>query len=101
VHSGRAEVRFSMPFDLSGGRSANVRQRVDEKRAAQFESEAASRGVASAVRSAFERRSQARRMQVLAQSEMKSAKAMLSGVRAERQVGERSTFDEIRAIENI
>ncbi len=100
-HGGRAEVRFSMPFDLSGARSATVRQRFDEKLAAQLDSDATHAGVVAAVRSAFERRLQARRMHTQAQSETRSATAMLRGVRAERKVGERSTFDEIRAIENM
>ena len=100
-HGGRAEVRLSMPFNLNGATSATVRQRSDEKRAALFDSDAARRGVAAAVRSAFERRLQARRMLTVSQTELRSAKSMLSGVRAERKVGERSTFDEIRAIENV
>lgn len=101
THGGRAELRLSVPFNLNGAASATVRQRSDERRAAQFDSDAARRGVAAAVRSAFERRLQARRMLKLAEAEMRSAKSMLSGVRAERKVGERSTFDEIRAIENL
>jgi outer membrane protein TolC len=40
-------------------------------------------------------------MLTVSQTELRSAKSMLSGVRAERKVGERSTFDEIRAIENV
>jgi outer membrane protein len=90
-----------MPFDLSGVHSATIRRRSDEKLAAQFDREAALDGVSAAVNSAFERRARARRMHTLAQAERRSAVAMLEGVRAERKVGERSTFDEIRAIENL
>ena len=101
IHGGRAELRLSMPFDLSGVHSATIRRRSDEKLAAQFDREAALDGVSAAVNSAFERRARARRMHTLAQAERRSAVAMLEGVRAERKVGERSTFDEIRAIENL
>lgn len=101
IHGGRAELRLSMPFDLSGVLSATIRRRSDEKLAAQFDRDAALDGVSAAVNSAFERRARARRMLTLAQAERRSAVAMLEGVRAERKVGERSTFDEIRAIENL
>lgn len=101
IHGGRAELRLSMPFDLSGVHSATIRRRSDEKLAAQFDREAALDGVSAAVNSAFERRARARKMHTLAQAERRSAVAMLEGVRAERKVGERSTFDEIRAIENL
>ena len=101
IHGGRAELRFSMPFDLSGVHSATIRRRSDEKLAAQFDRDAALDGVSAAVNSAFERRTRARRMYALAETERRSAVKMLDGVREERKVGERSTFDEIRAIENL
>lgn len=98
---GRAEVRLAVPFNLNGAGSATVRQRTEETRAARLDNDAARGGVVAAVRSAFERRERARQMLSSAKAEMRSAKSMLVGVRAERQVGERSTFDEIRAIENL
>lgn len=101
IHGGRAELRFSMPFDLSGVHSATIRRRSDEKLAAQFDRDAALDGVSAAVNSAFDRRARARRMHALAETERRSAVKMLDGVREERKVGERSTFDEIRAIENL
>lgn len=101
INLGRAELRLSVPFDLSGAGAAGVRQRSEEKTAAQLEKYAANDGVAAAVRTANERRRQARRMLVLAQEERRAADAMLQGVRSERKVGERTTFDEIRSIENL
>ncbi|MHA6732048.1 TolC family protein [Devosia sp. A369] len=101
AHGARATLQFSMPFDLSGASQAAVKLRADERLAAQFDSEAARNGVAAAVRTAFERRQQARQLRSLAQQEVSSAKAMLQGIEAERQVGERTALDEIRAIENL
>ncbi|MGO4831313.1 TolC family protein [Rhizobiaceae sp. 2RAB30] len=66
-----------------------------------LERDAAVEGVVSAVRSAIDRRNKARRMFTLAEVEKRSSATMLEGLRAERKVGERSTFDEIRAIENL
>lgn len=100
-HEGVAEVRFSMPIYLGGSRSAQIRQKKDERLSAVLERDAAVEGVVAAVRSAMDRRSKAQRMHALALVEKRSAAAMLDGLRAERKVGERSTFDEIRAIENF
>ncbi|MBB4652161.1 outer membrane protein [Aminobacter niigataensis] len=99
--AGRGEVRFSMPIYTGGRVSAGIRQRNDENRAAVFEADAARIGVTAAIRSAFDRRVLARRMQTLAQAERRNAASALEGVRAERKVGERSTFDEIRAIADL
>lgn len=100
-HQGVAEVRFSLPIYTGGSRSATIRQRADEKLSALLERDAAVEGVVAAVRSAIDRRNKARRMLTLAEAEKRSSATMLEGLRAERKVGERSTFDEIRAIENF
>lgn len=100
-NEGRAEVRFSMPFDISGGVAANISQKSHEKVAADLEHIAAQDGVKAAVRAAVERRRQARRLLELARQERQASEAMLTGVRSERRVGERSVFDEIRSIENL
>ncbi len=101
TNEARAELRLRMPFDISGGQAANISQKGHEKVAADLERIAARDGVAAAVHAAADRRRQARRMLVLAQDERRAAEAMLEGVRSERRVGERSTFDEIRSIENL
>ncbi|MBB6468472.1 outer membrane protein [Aminobacter lissarensis] len=98
---GRGEVRFSMPIYTGGRVSATIRQRNDENRAAVFEADAARIGVTAAIRTAFDRRAVAGRMFSLAQAERRNAASGLEGVRAERKVGERSTFDEIRAIADL
>lgn len=100
-NEGRAEVRFSMPFDISGGVAANISQKAHEKVAADLEHIAAQDGVKAAVRAAVEQRRQARRLLELARQERRASEAMLTGVRSERRVGERSVFDEIRSIENL
>lgn len=101
TNDARAELRLRMPFDISGGQAANISQKGHEKVAADLERIAAQDGVTAAVHAAVERRRQARRMMGLAQDERRAAQAMLEGVRSERKVGERSTFDEIRSIENL
>ena len=98
---GIAELRFSMPIYSGGLRPATISQRKDERLSAQLERDAAVDGVVAAVGSAIDRRAKARRMYVLAEVEKSSAAVMLEGLREERKVGERSTFDEIRAIENL
>lgn len=98
---GRGEVRLSMPIFTGGRANATIRQRNDENRAALLEADAARIGVTSAIRSAHDRRALAERMLNLAQSERRNAASALEGVRAERKVGERSTFDEIRAIADL
>lgn len=98
---GRGEVRFSLPIYTGGRVSATVRQRYDENRAAVLDADAARLGVTAAIRTAFDRRALAARMYSLAQAERRNAASGLEGVRAERKVGERSTFDEIRAIADL
>lgn len=99
--TGVGGLRLSMPLYTGGGTSAKIRQRQEEKRAATYETDAARLGVVAAVRSANERRTTAARMLTLAQAEKRNAAAALEGVRAERKVGERSTFDEIRVIADL
>ncbi|MBE7732884.1 TolC family protein [Devosia faecipullorum] len=101
ANGARAQVQFSMPFDFSGVGGATKNQRSDEMLAAQYDSEAAKAGVATAVRIAFDRREQARRMQALAQAELDSAQTFVVGIQAERKVGGRTLMDEVRALENL
>mgnify|MGYP001564687788 CR=1 FL=1 len=100
-HSGSAVVRFSVPLFTGGLRSADIRQKQEEERAALFERDAAVNGVAAAVRAAIDRQARAAEMLRLANMEKRNAVAALEGVKKERALGERSVFDEIRLNEDI
>jgi len=99
--SGRATLQFSLPFDLSGAGKATIDQRSDEMEASKFTLQAARDGVTAAVRTAYDRRQQARKLRTLAQREVDGATVLLSGMQAERKVGERTARDELGALESL
>jgi outer membrane protein len=100
-HNGSVVVRFSVPLYTGGLRSADIRQKQEEERAAIFERDAAVNGVTAAVRAAIDRRARAAEMLRLANTEKRNAVAALEGVKKERALGERTVFDEIRLNEDI
>lgn len=97
----RATVGFSLPLDLGGAGKATVAQRSDELEASRYTMQAAHDGVTAAVRTAYDGRKQARQLVKLAQREVDGAMALLSGMQAERKVGERTARDELGALENL
>lgn len=100
-HSANAFVRFSIPIFTGGMRSADLRQKHSEEKAASFERDAAINGVTAAVRAANARRARAEDAIRLARTEKRNAQAALDGVKQERKLGDRTVYDEIRLNEDV
>ncbi|HWA17687.1 MAG TPA: TolC family protein [Devosia sp.] len=93
-----ALIRFSLPLPFGGGVEAQRRQKALELRAANLEVDATRNGVFAGVDAALSRLGLARQGLALARAAEARAKAVLEGIRAERELGERSVFDELSAL---
>lgn len=97
----KAEVKLSVPLYSGGAKEAVIRSQREEYLATALDRDASLAGVRAAIRTALERLGYAEQMLALANTERSSAKALLSGIQTERKIGERSVFDEIRAIGDL
>lgn len=93
-----ALIRFALPLPVGGSVEAQQRQKALELRAANLEVDATRNGVFAGVDAAVSRLGLARQGLKLARSGVSQAKAVLEGIRAERELGERSVFDELSAL---
>jgi outer membrane protein len=93
-----ALIRFSLPLPFGGGVEAQRRQKALELRAANLEVDATRNGVFAGVDAALTRLNLAREGLGLARAAEARAKSVLEGIRAERELGERSVFDELSAL---
>lgn len=98
---GTARLRLSVPLYSGGAREAGIASSREEFIAASFDKDSAASGVRAAVTTAFDRRRQSRTMLETAKRQLSVARAQIEGVRAERKLGERTVFDEIRAIADM
>lgn len=88
-------MRLEVPFTF--GADARVQRMAHQAQAAEFEVNAARKGVLAAINGAYLRLGVSRKALSLAMEAQTRAKAVLSGMRAERELGERSVFDLISA----
>lgn len=88
-------MRLEVPFTF--GADARVQRMAHEAQAAEFEVNAARKGVHSAINGAYLRLAVSRKALGLAVEAVAKAQAVLLGMRAERELGERSVFDLIAA----
>ncbi|MEQ1899313.1 MAG: TolC family protein [Devosia sp.] len=93
-----ALIRFALPLPVGGSIEAQQRQKALELRAANLEVDATRKGVFAGVDAAVSRLGLARQGLKLARTGVAQAKAALEGIRAERELGERSVFDELSAL---
>lgn len=93
-----ALIRFELPIPISGGAMAQQRQKALELRAANLEVGATRNGVFAGVQAAFTRLGLAQQGLGLARSNEAKAKSTLEGIKAERELGERSVYDELSAL---
>lgn len=88
-------MRLEVPFTF--GADARVQRMAHQAQAAEFEVNAARKGVLSAINGAYLRLAVSRKALGLATEAVSKAQAVLQGMRAERELGERSVFDLIAA----
>ena len=91
----RAVMRLEIPFAF--GTDAQVHKLALEAQAAEFEAVAAQTGVVAGIDGALQRLSATRRAQLLAYDALDRARSVLTGIKAERELGERSVFDLLTA----
>lgn len=97
----KAMVRLNVPIYSGGARPADVQARNDEFAAASLDRDAARLGIRAAILSATARASASRQMIEAARGERAAATKLLDGIQQERKLGERSVFDEVRAIADL
>jgi outer membrane protein TolC len=97
----KATVRLNVPIYTGGARPADVQARREEFSAATFDRDAARLGIRGALLSASGRADASRRMIEAARRERAAATQLLDGIQRERKLGERSVFDEVRAIADL
>ncbi len=88
-------MRLEVPFTF--GADARVQRMAHQAQAAEFEVSAARKGVLAAINGAYLRLGVSRKALSLATEAQAKAQAVLLGMRAERELGERSVFDLIGA----
>lgn len=96
-----AMLKLSVPLLTGGAREAEIRASSSEFSAAGFELDAARAGVRAAVSTAIRQLHEAHAMLSAAKREQTAASKLLKGISAERKLGERSVFDEVRAIADL
>ncbi|MCI9868158.1 TolC family protein [Rhizobium skierniewicense] len=96
-----ATLNFSMPLYTGGAREASLRSREKEIEAATFDKHAILQDVGTTLAASMQRLETARAILALAQKQENGARMRSVGVKTERELGERSVFDEIRAISDI
>lgn len=91
----RAMFRFQVP--LSFGAEPQVRQKHYETQAADFQVAAAQNGIVAGVSGAIKRLEATRSALMAAIDAQERSKTLLSGIATERELGERSVFDQLNA----
>ncbi|UJW85362.1 TolC family protein [Devosia sp. SL43] len=90
-----ALLRLEVPFAF--GTEAAVQQRALEAQAAEFEVSAAQLGVTAGIESAYARLQTTRGSLSLAYEALERSRTVLTGIKTERDLGERSIFDLLTA----
>ncbi|MEQ1770383.1 MAG: TolC family protein [Devosia sp.] len=93
-----ALIRFSLPLPVSGSVAAQSKQKAVELRAANLEVDATRNGVFAGVDAALARLGLVRQGLAQAKSAEAKARSVLEGVKAERELGERTVFDQLSAL---
>lgn len=91
----RAVFRLEVP--LSFGAEPAVSRKAYEAQAAEFESQAARSGIRAATKAAFERLAALRQARSAAYDALDRSQSVLTGMKVEHDLGERSVFDLISA----
>ena len=91
----RAVFRLEIPFAF--GTEAAVQQRALEAQAADFEVNAAQTGVTAGIAGAYARLQTTRSSLSLAYDALERSRTVLTGIKTERDLGERSIFDLLTA----
>lgn len=98
LNEASAKLRFSVPLYTGGARESAIDAEKNRALAAALENDAASQGVRAAIATAISVRAQAQDVAAEAARELTILSRQIVAVREERKLGERSVYDEIRAI---
>lgn len=97
----RADLKVRFPI-FSGGRvEADVKIKEAEAKAAEEDAIAARDEAAATIRASVDRIRLSRRMAALSQTELAHGRRVRTGIAAERGVGDRSTFEEVRVTTDV
>ncbi len=97
----RADFKIRLPLYTGGRVEADVRIKEAEAKAAEEESVAARDDAEATIRSSVDRIRLSRQMASLARNELAHGRKVRTGIRAERGVGDRSTFEEVRVTTDV
>lgn len=96
-----AKAMFRLELPLSLGTGPAIRRKALEAQAADLEAQAARNLIHASVEAAFARVDAARQARGLAAEALDRARAVLEGIKVERELGERTVFDLISAHNSV